>query len=205
MTSPFPEAIPGHVAVPGMPRRNLDRARQFLAQSRFPNGGFELEYVHVQGLEDPRRIGLLLLNSLQSLNIRVNIVAQPWPTMVSRGARAETAPDMVSVYVTPVSTDPDVIAGKYHTRAHGNFWGMHHLTDSQINAWVDAARVETDEAKRNGIYADIQRRAVELQPEVFGMLANRRWLMRDYVRGFAYCPLRLTGEIDTHPIWIDAA
>jgi hypothetical protein len=25
------------------------------------------------------------------------------------------------------------------------------------------------------------------------------------VRGFAYCPLRLTGEIDTHPIWIDAA
>jgi hypothetical protein len=37
------------------------------------------------------------------------------------------------------------------------------------------------------------------------MLANRRWLMRDYVRGFAYCPLRLTGEIDTHPIWIDAA
>ena len=205
MTSPFPEAIPGHVAVPGMPRRNLDRARQFLAQSRFPNGGFELEYVHVQGLEDPRRIGLLLLNSLQSLNIRVNIVAQPWPTMVSRGARAETAPDMVSVYVTPVSTDPDVIAGKYHTRAHGNFWGMHHLTDSQINAWVDAARVETDEAKRNGIYADIQRRAVELQPEVFGMLANRRWLMRDYVRGFAYCPLRLTGEIDIHPVWIDAA
>ncbi len=31
------------------------------------------------------------------------------------------------------------------------------------------------------------------------MLANRRWLMRDYVRGFAYCPLRLTGEIDVHP------
>jgi peptide/nickel transport system substrate-binding protein len=205
MTSPFPEAIPGHIAVPGMPRRNLERARQFLAQSRFPNGGFELEYVHVQGLEDPRRIGLLLLNSLQALNIRVNIVAQPWPTMVSRGARAETAPDMVSVYVTPVSTDPDVIAGKYHTRAHGNFWGMHHLTDAQIDAWVDAARVETDEAKRNGIYADIQRRAVELQPEVFGMLANRRWLMRDYVRGFAYCPLRLTGEIDVHPMWIDAA
>jgi peptide/nickel transport system substrate-binding protein len=112
---------------------------------------------------------------------------------------------MVSVYVTPVSTDPDVIAGKYHTRAHGNFWGMHHLTDPQINAWVDAARVETDEARRNAIYADIQRRAVELQPEVFGMLANRRWLMRDYVRGFAYCPLRLTGEIDIHPIWIDAA
>jgi peptide/nickel transport system substrate-binding protein len=205
MTSPFPEAIPGHIVVPDIPRRNLDRARSFLSQSRFPNGGFELEYVHVQGLEDPRRIGLVLLNSLQPLGIRVNIVAQPWPTMVARGSRAETAPDMVSVYVTPVTTDPDVIAGKYHTRAHGQFWGMHHLTDQQINQWVDAARVETDQGRRNTLYADIQRRVVELQPEIFGMLANRRWIMRDYVRGFQYCPLRLTGEADLYPMWIDAA
>jgi peptide/nickel transport system substrate-binding protein len=29
--------------------------------------------------------------------------------------------------------------------------------------------------------------------------------MRDHVRGFVYCPLRLTGEIDLHPMWIDAA
>ena len=204
MTGPFPEAIPGQIEVPGMPRRNLERARQLLAQSRFPTGGFELEYVHVQGLEDPRRIGLILLNALQPLNIRVNITAQPWPTMVARGARAETAPDMVSVYVTPVTTDPDVIAGKYHTRSHGQFWGMHHLTDPQINQWVDAARVETDTAKRNVLYADIQRRVVELQPEIFGMLANRRWIMRDYVRGFSYCPLRLSGEVDLHTLWIDA-
>lgn len=204
MDSPFPPQIPGHVTVAEMPRRNLDRAREFLARSAHPNGGFELEYVHVQGLEDPRRIGLTLLNSLQPLNIRVNLTAQPWPTMIARGARAETAPDMVSVYVTPVSMDPDVIAGKYHTRAHGNFWGMHHLTDRQIDQWVDAARVETDEARRNALYANVQRRAVELQPEIFGMLANRRWLMRDYVRGFQYCPLRLTGEIDIHPMWIDA-
>jgi peptide/nickel transport system substrate-binding protein len=205
MTSPFPDAIPGHIDVPNIPRRNLELARQHLARSRHPNGGFELEYVHVQGLEDPRRIGLTLLNALQPLNIRVNIVAQPWPTMVARGSRAETAPDMVSVYVTPVSTDPDVVAGKFHTRAHGQFWGMHHLTDQQVSQWVDQARVEVDPERRNALYADIQRRVVDLQPEIFGMLANRRWLMRDYVRGFVYCPLRLTGEVDFYPMWIEAA
>ncbi|WP_426959759.1 ABC transporter substrate-binding protein [Muricoccus radiodurans] len=204
MTSPFPEAIPGYIPVPGMPRRDLDKARAFLAQSRFPNGGFEVEYVHVQGLEDPRRIGLVLLNSLQALNIKVNIVAQPWPTMVARGAKPETTPDLVSVYVTPVCTDPDVIASKYHTRAQGQYWGMHHLNDAEVDRLVDAARVETDEAKRNGLYGDLQKRVVELQPEIFGMLANRRWLMRDYVRGFAYCPLRLTGEVDLHPMWVEA-
>ena len=55
------------------------------------------------------------------------------------------------------------------------------------------------------LYADIQKRVVALQPEIFGMLANRQWLMRDYVKGFVYCPLRLTGEMDLYPMWVDAA
>ena len=204
MTSPFPDAIPGYIPVPNMPRRDLAKAREYLSRTQWANGGFELEYVHVQGLEDPRRIGLALLNSLQPLNIRLNIVAQPWPTMVQRGSRPDTAPDMVSVYVTPVSMDPDVIASKYHPRAHGQFWGMHHLTNAELAAMIDAARAETNQERRLAIYGDIQKKVVDLQPEVFGMLANRRWAMRDYVKGFAYCPLRLPGEVDLYSLWIDA-
>jgi hypothetical protein len=29
--------------------------------------------------------------------------------------------------------------------------------------------------------------------------------MRDYVRGFTFTPIRLTGEVDFYPMWIDAA
>ena len=206
MTSPFPNAIPGYIPVPNMPRRDLAKAREYLARApaQWANGNFELEYVHVQGLEDPRRIGLALLNSLQPLNIRVNIVAQPWPTMVARGSRPDTAPDMVSVYVTPVSMDPDVIAAKYHPRAHGQFWGMHHLTDPALAQMIDAARGEPNAERRLAIYADIQRKVVEDQPEIWGMLANRQWGFRDYVKGFVYCPLRLTGEVDLYTLWVDA-
>ena len=39
-------------------------------------------------------------------------------------------------------------------------------------------------------------------PEVFGMLANRRWGMRDYVKGFGFSPVRLTGEVDLYPLAI---
>ena len=78
MDSPFPPDMEGHIAVPDMPRKNLDKAKEFLAKSKVPNGDLELEYVHVQGLEDARRIGLVLLDSLRPLNIKVNIVGQPW-------------------------------------------------------------------------------------------------------------------------------
>ena len=50
----------------------------------------------------------------EPLNIKVNIVGQPWPTMVARGSKPDTSPDMISVYVTPISTDPDAVAYQYH-------------------------------------------------------------------------------------------
>ncbi len=41
-------------------------------------------------------------------------------------------------------------------------------------------------------------------PEIFGVMPNRRWAMRDYVKGFVYSPVRLTGEVDLYLLWIDA-
>jgi len=205
MTSPFPDAMTGYIPVPDMPRKDLEKARDFLRRSPWPNGGLELEYVHVQGLEDPRRIGLALLDSLRALDIRVNITAQPWPTMVQRGSKPETAPNMTSVYVTPVGTDPDTVAYQYHRDSWGLYYGMSHYENPEVWKMIADARGETDNARRMALYAEIQRRIVDDQPEIFGMLANRRWAMRDYVKGFVFSPVRFTGEVDLYPMWIDAA
>jgi peptide/nickel transport system substrate-binding protein len=204
MTSPFPDAMQGYVRIADIPRKNLDLAKQHLAKTKTPNGGVEIEYLYVAGLETERRVGLALLDSLAPLNIKVNIVAAPWPTLVARGAKAETAADTVAVYVTPVSTDPDVIASQYASTAEGQFWGMHHLRDAQIDDMVKRARFEVDHAKRMAMYGDIQRRIVELQPAIFGDMEDRKWARRDYVKGFQFCPVRLTGEVDLYALYCGA-
>ncbi len=202
LDSPFPNAMTGHVAIADIPRKNLDRAREYLAKTQWPKGGIELEYTYVAGLEVERRFGLLLLDSLQALNIKVNVVAQPWPTLVGRGAKPETASDMVAVYVTPVSPDADVLAAQYASTAAGQFWGMHHLRDTKLDEMVLNARLETDVAKRLADYAAIQQRIVDLQPAIFGVMEDRKWAKRDYVKGFDYCPVRLTGEVDLYALYI---
>jgi peptide/nickel transport system substrate-binding protein len=201
MTSPFPDAMAGFISVPGIPRKNLDLAKQHLAKTKTPNGGIEIEYLYVAGLEIERRVGLALLDSLAALNIKVNVVAAPWPTLVARGAKAETAADTVAVYVTPVSPDPDVIASQYTSTAEGQFGGMHHLRDAQIDDMVRRARFELDHGKRMAMYGDIQRRVVELQPAIFGDMEDRKWARRSYVKGFSFCPVRLTGEIDAYAVY----
>ena len=203
MTSPFPNAVGCHMDVADRPKRDLAKAKEYLAKSAYPNGA-EIEYIHVQGVEDPRRIGLALLNSLQPLNIKVNITAAPWPTMVQRGAKPETTPDTFSVYVTPISTDPDVVAGQYHPKSLGQYWYTHHYKNDEVSALVDKARLETDQTKRCDMYKQIQQKITADTPEILGMLANRRWAHRDYVKGFVYSPVRLLGEVDFHTVWIDA-
>jgi peptide/nickel transport system substrate-binding protein len=203
MTSPFPNAMGCHIDIADRPKKDLAKAKEYLAKSAYPNGA-EIEYIHVQGLEDPRRIGLALLNSLQPLNIKVNITAAPWPTMVQRGAKPETTPDTFSVYVTPVSTDPDVVASQYHPKSLGLYWYTHHYKNDRVADLVDKARLETDQTKRCGMYGEVQQLIAADTPEILGMLANRRWGHRDYVKGFNFSPVRLTGEVDFHTLWIDA-
>lgn len=204
LDSPFPDRMNGHVAL-DMPRQNYDLAKQHLAKTKWPDGGVTLDYAFVSGLEVERQIGLAALEALQKLNIKVNIQAMPWPTLVARGSKAETAPAMIAVYVTPVSTDPDVVAAQYTSAAAGSYWGMHHLHDPELDDMVAKARLETDQAKRMALYGEIQKRILADQPAIFGMMEDRRWAMRDDVKGFDFCPVRLTGEVDLYPMYIAAS
>ena len=203
-TSPFPNATRGHVEVAGIYRQDLAKAKEFLGKSAYPNGGVELEYVYVQGLEEERKMGLVLIDNLQKLNITVKMVPLIWPNMVGRGAKVETSPDMMAVFTTPLSSDPDAVAFQYHKGSFGKYYASHFYTNDAVWALIDRARTTARWEERAPLYADIQRRITADAPEIFGMLANRRWAMRDHVKGFVFSPVRFTGEVDLYPLAIVA-
>ncbi len=83
-TSPLPQAMRGHIAVPGFPKQDLAKAKEFLAKSAYASGNVELEYVYVQGLEEERKMGLVLIDNLGKLNVKVKMV----PADVAQHGRA---------------------------------------------------------------------------------------------------------------------
>lgn len=204
MTSPFPAGMNGHIDVPNIPRQNMAKAKEYLARSKYPDGGLTLEYLHVSGLEEARRIGLVLLDNLSKLNIKVEVKPEQWPNMVARGSKPETAAAMTSIYVTPVSTDPDSVAYQYHRNSWGQYFGISHYENQKVWDMIDQARSAADWKVREPLYHEIQKQIVEDVPELFGMTANRRWAQRDWLKGFVFSPVRFTGEVDLYPLWIDA-
>ena len=203
-TSPFPNATRGHVTVPGFPRQDLAKAKEFLAKSAYPNGGIELEYVYVQGLEEERKMGLVLIDNLGKLNLKVKVVPLTWPNMVGRGGKPDTSPDLMAVFATPVSTDPDAVAYQYHKNSWGKYYGSSFYNNADVWGLIERARTLGKWEERAPLYAEIQKRISADTPEIFGMLANRRWGLRDHVKGFVFSPVRFTGEVDLYPLAIVA-
>jgi len=201
-TSPFSDAIKGKITVENIPRRDLAKAKEYLAKSRYPDG-VELEYVYVQGLEEERLMGLVLIDNLKALNITVNMVPLTWANMVARGSKVETSPDMMAIFATPVSTDPDAVAIQYHPSSHGRYYGTHYYDNPEVTRLIEEARFTGDWEKRAPLYAKIQQMIVDDQPEIFGMMRERRIVYRDWVRGFEYSPVRMTEEVDFYPLYIE--
>lgn len=203
MTSIFTDGIKGKITVPGMPRHDLAKAKAFLAKSKWPTGGIELEYVYVQGFEEERKMGLVLIDSLKDIDITIKMVPLTWPNMKARGSKVETSPDMLAIFATPVSNDPDAVAMMYHPDSWGKYYGTSFYDNPEVHKMIEKARFTMKWEDRAKIYAEIQKRIVDDQPEIFGMMRERRIIYRNYVKGFAYSPVRMTTEFDYYPIHLD--
>ena len=202
-TSPFSDAIKGKITVPGMPTLDLAKAKEYLAKSPWPDGGFEIEYVYVQGFDVERQMGLVLINALKPLNISVSMVPLTWSSMVGRGSTVETSPPLMAVFATPVSTDPDAVAIQYHPSSWGRYYGSSYYDNEEVAAMIEKARFLSSWEERKPIYEEIQRRLVEDQPEIFGMMRERMIVYRDWVKGYEYSPVRMTAEVDFYPLYIE--
>src|SRR5690606_11202653 len=104
-------------------RHDMDKAREALAASpEYADGGFELEYVYVTGLQIEEQIGLILLDKLSELNISVKLQPLVWPDMVARAQNADTAPDMMAVYGGTTYGDPDNFLWQSYHSSQAGFW-----------------------------------------------------------------------------------
>jgi peptide/nickel transport system substrate-binding protein len=189
MVGPLPHGIFGHDPNLAVPRMDLDKAKEYLAKSKSPNGGVKLSFVYVSGLEQVRRFGLVLLDSLKKINIDVDIKPMVWPDMVASTASPEKMADFFTVYQTANYGDPDNIAfAAYHSSRNGN-WQNPVYRSKVVDDLIMKGRAEPDEAKRKEIYVAMQKQVVEDAPDIFGVLEKRKLALRSDVSGLVFTPV----------------
>jgi peptide/nickel transport system substrate-binding protein len=186
---PFPGGLPGHNEAMEVYRTNIEKAKEHLALSAYPEGGITLRMVHVAGYEQQRRIGLIFLDALAQLGITLEIEALNWPDMVAEAGSPETQADFMAVWESANYADLDNFAfPAFHSSQNGN-WSNPVYNDPKVDEMIVTAREETDPAVRAQIYQDMQAYLVDQASDIYAATLQRLIAHRDTVTGYSYTPI----------------
>jgi peptide/nickel transport system substrate-binding protein len=174
-----------------MYRLDLDMARQYLAQSAYPDG-VALEYVYVVGLEDERRTGLVLQDSLAEIGIEITITPVPWADAVATFADPTTSPDLFPLYSGTAFADPDnYLWGAFHSSQAGQWTNPGHYSNPEVDALLEQARAVTDPAARTALYAQAEELILNDTPNLFIGANPEDHILGPRIANYAdyYCPV----------------
>lgn len=170
--------------------QDMDKAREYLAKSKYAPDEYTLEYVYVEGIELERKIGLLLQENLAEIGIPMTITGVPWGTITEIAATVEQTPHFTAIYDTLKFPHVDSHTyGLYHSSVPSTYRTMSHYNNPEVDALLDAARAALTEEEQMKMYKEAQDIITRDAPSVYIFNTPHRVETWDYLTGYVYVGL----------------
>lgn len=182
----IPEPMPGYDASTPHYQRNVARAREHLARSRYRPADHPIDYMFLNaGVHEPA--GLLLQANLAEIGIRVNLKPEQWPTITRLAAQAPTAPHIFPVYNTANYPSPDAyIFRHFHPGNAGGWQAASWYNNREVHAMIDRARETLDHEQRNRLFAEAGKRIVDDAAALLVAYPTHRVILAREVEGYVH-------------------
>lgn len=187
MAPAFADAYPDDLPAP---EYNLEKAKEELAKSKYAGQDITLTHSYVAGLSFEEDIALLMQANLEQIGITLDVRPEPWNRITELASEPDTTPNTTQVFNGPSYPSPDsVFYVQYDSEAAGTWASMEWLQNPEIDTLIDEARTTTEVDKQNDIYKELQHKIVDLQPDVFLLVENRRYAASDCLQGYEFVPM----------------
>lgn len=205
LTGPMPPAVKPQVPGLAVPTYDPAKAKEYLAASQYPDGGFELEYIPISGVESERIPGLMLLDELQKLNITLNIREVTWSELVDAVSTVETCPNLVPIYTngSGITHADRWLYSQFHSDFWGSFFTCSFYKNEEVDSILYEAHTTSDPAKQEELYSKAQELLVADAPAIWGFTTKSAIAMSDEVKGFEFCPTADVG-VEFRTLWLQA-
>ncbi|MCL1994295.1 MAG: ABC transporter substrate-binding protein, partial [Spirochaetes bacterium] len=165
---------------------NPARAAELLAEAGFADG-FAVTFFAPQGATVTIDTAEIVQNMLAPFGIQVSVQILEWGAFLEASNRGET--DILSLAWVPTTGDPDQgLFATFHSSMHGAGGNRAFFTNAQVDALLEAGRVETDPVARAQIYYEIQQILREESPWIFFAQGIQALGIRNNVQGFRMSP-----------------
>jgi len=180
---------------------NLTKARQQLAESAYPNGGFSVDFITTEQDQVQYKIAQIVKADLEPLNITVNLRLLDPSTVTAQEQSFHFG--MRETYWTMDIIDPDeylsfVLNGSPAGGAYANFT---HFDDPTLDNLIAEAETTFSSADRAGLYAAIQERAASDAPIIWIGYSPYRYGYSPKVHGYSVYP---EGNAHFEDVWLSS-
>jgi peptide/nickel transport system substrate-binding protein len=184
MVGPVPHTVGGHNPDVLVYKRDLDKANEELAQCAYADDleNNPVDVVWISEVPAEEKWALLFQANMADIGLPVEVISQPWLSVVENTSAQETSPHIVTIYV---STDlPEaglMIQQRYHSSTANTWQQNEWLLDPELDAEIEDALATVDQAERFAKYAELQVKIVDLAPSLFLYDQLEKHAVQDYV------------------------
>ena len=163
-------------------RRDLAAAKAALAKSKYATNAPPLELIWVGEVPLEEKIGLLVLQNLTEVGIKVNLTKVPWALLTQQATKPESTPNMTQRFVQAPYPDPDALIAQAHSRNMGTTLKMDWYSDPEVDRMIESANEVTDEGKRRELYIAVQKKLLESASSIYPFETVAAFVKQNYVK-----------------------
>lgn len=175
--------------------RNIDKAKQLLADAGFADGLTLTLKVSPQYVLDTGN-AQVLQRQLADVGISLELESVEWGNLLSDWVQSNF--QMLNLLMLG-QPDPDGYTwGRFHSQSPANYAK---INDPDLDAMLDKQRVTIDRDERKAILADVQRKIVDLTPMLYYYCYYVWGIFRPYVKGVT--PMANSSGVYLMNEWLD--
>lgn len=161
---PVPASLAGHDGTITPYKRDLDKAKEELAQCQYASdiAQYPIELHWVAEVPDEEKWALLFQSNMADIGMVVQITKTPWLSLVENTSKLETSPSIATIYVSSDLPEAGLmLKQKYHSSTNGTWQQNEWLQDTEIDVAIDEALATLNDTERYAKYSEIQKKLVD--------------------------------------------
>jgi peptide/nickel transport system substrate-binding protein len=167
-TGAIPNGMLGSNAGGEVLKRDLEAAKQHLANCKYKPEDFTLQISWIGEVPIEERFALLMQANFAEIGIKSEITKLPWALFSEQVTKPENTPHISQVFVNAVTGDPDTLLySMYHSSNAGTWQSAEHLNDPEVDALLEKGRTVATDAERAEAYSALNKRLMEIAPTIY--------------------------------------
>jgi peptide/nickel transport system substrate-binding protein len=167
---PVPTSLPGHNSNIPTSAQNLALAQQTIAKSKYAGhlGDYPVKYFWVSEVPAEQKLALQFASDMQKIGITVQVLQQPWLTVVADLAKQASAPNIVSIEDGASYFEAGSVLQSRYTSASVGTWEQNEwLQNSTLDHLVSSALSTLDQSARFQAYNSVQQQIYNQYPTIY--------------------------------------